>query len=101
MGRLNDKVASASKWAVHNINKRAATDLDYTSIRVSTVFPGMMRAPMFDSDSAEMLAHFEAMIRLGRISRPKEVAQFVALQASDARSYSTGAQIVISGGAIL
>jgi 3alpha(or 20beta)-hydroxysteroid dehydrogenase len=101
MGRLNDKVAMASEWAASGICGRAAAELGRANIRVNTLFPDMIRAPMLDSNSAEVLAHFGAMIRLDRIGRPEELAQFVAFLASDTSSYVNGTRTLIDGGLLL
>ena len=92
---------SASKWAVRGISGCAAAELGRLGIRVNTVFPGMIRTPMLASNSPEVLAHFEAMIPLGRIGKPEEVAQLVAFLGSDGASYVNGAEIVIDGGVML
>jgi 3alpha(or 20beta)-hydroxysteroid dehydrogenase len=92
---------SASKWAVRGISGCAAAELGRAGIRVNTVFPGMIRTPMLDSNSPEVLAHYEAMIPLGRIGKPEEVAQLVVFLASDASSYINGAEILIDGGVML
>jgi len=43
-------------------------------------------------------ARMKAMIPLGRIGKPDEVAQVVLLLASNASSYVSGAEIMVSGG---
>jgi 3alpha(or 20beta)-hydroxysteroid dehydrogenase len=92
---------SASKWAIRGISGCAAAELGRSGIRVNTVFPGMISTPMLDSNPPEVLAHYEAMIPLGRIGKPDEVAQLVAFLASDAASYLNGAEILIDGGVML
>jgi 3alpha(or 20beta)-hydroxysteroid dehydrogenase len=92
---------SASKWAVRGISGCAAAELGRSGIRVNTVFPGMIQTPMLASNPPEVLAQYEAMIPLGRIGRPEEVAQLVAFLASDDASYINGAEILIDGGVLL
>jgi 3alpha(or 20beta)-hydroxysteroid dehydrogenase len=91
MGRLNDKEAIASKWPIRGISAYATAELGHAGIGVNTLFPGMIRAPMLDCNSSEVLAHFEAMPPIGR---PEEIAQLVAFLASDASSHATNAEIV-------
>jgi|SRR5580658_4238029 3alpha(or 20beta)-hydroxysteroid dehydrogenase len=92
---------SASKWAVRGISGCAAAELGRRGVRVNTVFPGMIRTPMLDSNPPEVLAHYETMIPLGRIGKPEEVAQLVVFLGSDASSYINGAEILIDGGVML
>jgi 3alpha(or 20beta)-hydroxysteroid dehydrogenase len=92
---------SASKWAARGISGCAAAELGRRGVRVNTVFPGMIRTPMLDSNPPEVLAHYETMIPLGRIGRPEEVAQLVVFLGSDASSYINGAEILIDGGVML
>jgi 3alpha(or 20beta)-hydroxysteroid dehydrogenase len=92
---------SASKWAVRGISGCAAAELGRSGIRVNTVFPGMIQTPMLAANAPEVLAQYEAMIPLGRIGRPEEVAQLVAFLASDDASYVHGAEILIDGGVLL
>jgi 2-deoxy-D-gluconate 3-dehydrogenase len=44
---------------------------------------------------------FEAMIPMGRMGDPDDVARAVLFLASDLASYVTGAQLVVDGGRLL
>ena len=93
---------STSKWALRGLSGCVASEWGRIGIRVNTVIPGMSRTPMHAStNSPEIMKHYEAMIPLGRLSEPEEVAQAFVFLASDDASYFAGSEIVVDGGVLL
>ncbi len=92
---------SASKWAVRGMTKTAALEVGPDGIRVNSVHPGGIDTPMVAGAAAtdETRGGAYARYPIPRIGRPEEVAELVCWLASDASSYSTGAEFVIDGGA--
>jgi 3alpha(or 20beta)-hydroxysteroid dehydrogenase len=84
---------TASKWAVRGMTKAAALELAPFGIRVNSVHPGLVETPM-----SQAAARTSGTPPLGRIGQPDDVAWTVVHLASDASSYTTGAEIVIDGG---
>ena len=79
-----------------------AYDFFHERIRVNTVIPGMCRTPMHAStNTPEIIAQYEPMIPLGRLSEPEEVAQAFVFLASDDASYFAGSEVVVDGGVLL
>src|SRR6266403_1948845 len=93
---------STSKWALRGLSGCAASEWARAGIRVNTVIPGMCRTPMHAStNTPEIIAQYEPMIPLGRLSEPEEVAQAFAFLASDDASYFVGSEVVVDGGVLL
>ncbi len=93
---------SAAKAAVIALTQSAALELA-PAIRVNCVSPGFVHTPLNDmlaSDGA-MLATIEAGTPLGRVGRPEEVAELVAMLLSDSTSYLSGQNLVLDGGSTL
>jgi 3alpha(or 20beta)-hydroxysteroid dehydrogenase len=84
---------TASKWAVRGMTKAAALELAPFRIRVNSVHPGLIHTPM-----SQAAGSTSGTPPLGRVGEPDDVAWAVVHLASDASSYTTGAEIVIDGG---
>jgi 3alpha(or 20beta)-hydroxysteroid dehydrogenase len=93
MGAAGSIGYTASKWAVRGMTKAAAIELAPLGIRVNSVHPGLVDTPM--SRSAPRTS---GVPPIGRIGRPDDIARTVVHLASDASSFTTGAEFVIDGG---
>jgi NAD(P)-dependent dehydrogenase (short-subunit alcohol dehydrogenase family) len=91
---------TASKGAAVQFTRSLAVDYAAAGIRANAVCPGMVETPMtqWRLDIPELRANAEANIPLGRVARPEEIADAVALLASDRLAYMTGHTLVVDGG---
>ena len=91
---------TASKGAAVMFTKSLAVDYAAAGIRANAVCPGMVETPMtkWRLDQPELRAQVESRIPLGRVAQPEEVAEAVALLASDRLVYLTGHALVVDGG---
>ncbi len=98
---------TASKGAILALTRAMAVDHAVDGIRVNSVSPGCIDAPM-TRYSAEMNAApegVEALIEawgrmqpLGRVGQPNEVAEIISFLASDRASFCTGSDYRVDGG---
>jgi len=95
----------ASKGAVHQITRAMALDHARDGIRVNAVCPGEIDTPMLrlagrddrlSDDAATQMA--DAVIPMGRLGQPEEVARVVLFLASAQASYITGALLPVDAG---
>jgi 3alpha(or 20beta)-hydroxysteroid dehydrogenase len=96
MGYANLAGYVASKWGVRGITKAAALDVAGTGIRINSVHPGPIRTPM----TAGLPDSLYASQAIPRIGEPDEVAKAVIYLCAEA-TYTTGAELVVDGGALL
>lgn len=91
---------TASKGAALMLAKSIAVDYATYGIRSNAVCPGMAETAMtkWRLDVPELREAIESRIPLGRVATPDDVADLVALLASNRLSYLTGAALVIDGG---
>lgn len=97
---------SASKAGVDSLTKSAALGYATDGIRVNAIDAGAFRTPMLervlgrvgDGDIEAGAAQYTALIPLGRIGHPDEIARVAVWLCSDAASYITGHALIVDGG---
>lgn len=107
-GLVGDRGAIAyntSKAAVVIMTKCLALDYALKNIRVNCVCPGEIETPMFLQEAStrgvaaeEYRKEVSAYHPIGRLGRPKEVADAVLFLASDDSSFITGTAFSVDGG---
>lgn len=107
-GLVGDRGAIAyntSKGAVVIMTKCLALDYALKNVRVNCICPGEIETPMFlqevstrGMDVEEYRKEVAAYHPIGRLGRPKEVADTVLFLASDDASFITGAAVSVDGG---
>ncbi|MER6668431.1 SDR family oxidoreductase [Amycolatopsis japonica] len=93
---------TATKAALLGLNKSLAKEFGAKGIRFNVLSLGMIHTEGLDAMPAEqrdqMIERYSAMISLGRMGRPDEVAGVVLWLASDLSQYVTGAVVPVDGG---
>jgi NAD(P)-dependent dehydrogenase (short-subunit alcohol dehydrogenase family) len=91
---------TASKGAAVQFTRSLAVDYAGAGIRANAICPGMVETPMtqWRLDVPELRAKVEATIPMGRVARPEEIADAVALLASDRLAYLNGHALILDGG---
>jgi 3-oxoacyl-[acyl-carrier protein] reductase len=93
---------SASKAGINGFIRAAAIEFAPYGITVNGVEPGnILTEGMLAHRSAKFIASMEAMIPLGRLGTPRDVANAALYLASSEAAYVTGTTIVVDGGQIL
>ncbi len=101
-------IYNISKAGVRMLTKSFALELAPFNIQVNTIAPGPISTKLLDSHwfhlSPEIAKKEKQamadMTPIGRIGEPDEIAGAAIYLASDASSYTTGAEIVIDGGVL-
>jgi 3-oxoacyl-[acyl-carrier protein] reductase len=94
---------NGSKGAVHLLSRSMAAELAPDKIRVNCVAPvigetGLLESFMGLPDTPQNRAKFIATIPLGRISRPRDIANGCLYLASDEAEFVTGVVLEVDGG---
>jgi NAD(P)-dependent dehydrogenase (short-subunit alcohol dehydrogenase family) len=91
---------TTSKGAAVQFTKSLAVDYASAGIRANAVCPGFVETPMtqWRLDQPELRAQVETKIPLGRVAQPDDIADAIALLASDRLVYMTGHSLVVDGG---
>lgn len=98
-GNAGQAMYAASKAGVIGLTKSLARELAGRGITVNAVTPGYIETDMTAAAvKGDAQAQLIGKIPLGRIGRPREVAEAVAFLASDAAAYVTGHVMRVNGG---
>jgi NAD(P)-dependent dehydrogenase (short-subunit alcohol dehydrogenase family) len=93
----------ASKGGVVQLTRASALDYATQGIRVNCLCPGVIDTPMvkraFEA-TPEMGERIGQMEPIGRMGRPREVAELALFLASERSSFITGAIIPVDGGLV-
>ncbi|KAI6150850.1 hypothetical protein BKA82DRAFT_123275, partial [Pisolithus tinctorius] len=92
---------NSSKSAVLQMARSMACELGEKKIRVNTLSPGHIYTKMtaaYLDNQPHLLDKWSSMNPLGRLGRPDELRGVVAWLASDASTFCTGSDIIVSGG---
>lgn len=90
---------SASKGAIGNMTRTLALEYARHGIRVNAVAPGGTDTPLNPGLADPMeRARADAMIPIGRVATPEEIAGAFAFLASADAAYVTGHTLVVDGG---
>ena len=91
---------TASKGAALMFAKSLAVDYGPLGIRSNAVCPGMVHTPMtaWRLDQDELRDAIESKIPIGRVATPDDIADAIALLASDRLAYLNGSAFVLDGG---
>jgi cyclopentanol dehydrogenase len=100
--QIMEAAYAASKGAVRIFSKATAAQYARDGIRCNSVHPGPVDSGMLKDFYAdpERLKQRLARVPLGRLASEREVVNGVLYLASDESSYTTGAELVIDGGAL-
>ena len=89
---------NTSKAAAVHLTKTLAVELADYGIRVNSISPGYTMTEMISSVDPSWIAYWEREVPMHRLATPDELAGAVIYLASDASSYTTGADMIIDGG---
>ena len=98
VGASMEVAYSASKSALIGYTKALAKELAPSGINVKCVCPGVIDTPINARFSKEDMAALKDETPLGRIGKPKDVAELVAFLCSDNSDFITGQIIACDGG---
>lgn len=99
-GDPGHSVYNASKAAVRSFARTMTNELRDRHIRVNALSPGPTLSRGFTSyvGGAEAVRRIDALVPVGRVGRPEEIAAAALFLATAESSFVAGAELVVDGG---
>ena len=95
---------SATKAALRSFVRTWTAELAGKGIRANMISPGPVDTPILDGQFGEntdaVKERFKAMVPMGRIGKPEEIASAAVFLASDESSYISGIDLPVDGGLV-
>jgi 3-oxoacyl-[acyl-carrier protein] reductase len=92
---------SAAKAGIIGFSEALAMEVAQFGITVNSVAPGTIETDMLKEAMGERAKDFAKQVPMGRLGKPKDIANAVLFLVSDDSSYITGQLIVVDGGLII
>jgi NAD(P)-dependent dehydrogenase (short-subunit alcohol dehydrogenase family) len=86
---------STAKHGVIGLTRVAAIDYIRKGIRVNAVCPGTIKTPLVDNQPEELMNRYAALMPIGRLGEPVEVAHAIAWLLSPEASYVSGVALEV------
>ncbi len=95
---------SATKAALRSFVRTWTAEFAGKGIRANVISPGPVETPILEGQFGEntdaVKERFKAMVPMGRIGKPEEIASAALFLASDESSYITGIDLPVDGGLV-
>lgn len=98
MGSAGQANYAAAKAGLIGLTRSLARELGSRQITANVVAPGPIATEMLTAIGETRAAELAALVPVGRVGHPQEVAAAVAFLCSDAAAYITGAVLPVDGG---
>ncbi|CAN5684642.1 3-oxoacyl-[acyl-carrier-protein] reductase [soil metagenome] len=98
LGSAGQANYAAAKAGLVGLSRSLARELGSRGITVNVVAPGPIATDMLAATGDDRTEALAALVPVGRIGQPEEVAAAVAYLCSDAAAYVTGAVLPVDGG---
>ena len=90
---------TAAKGGLISLTKSLAIQFARDQVRCNVIHPGIIDTPLQAPYLTDAIRkEFETGIPLGRIGKPRDIANVALFLASDESSFMTGAELVVDGG---
>jgi acetoacetyl-CoA reductase len=97
-GQLGQTNYSAAKAGMHGFTKALAQEVAAKGVTVNTISPGYVLTDMVKKVPANVMENILALVPVGRLAEPDEIARVVIFLAAEDAGYITGANIAVNGG---